>query len=200
MSSWATVPAANSSMCVRTESRNAASAALSAPSALPVKMLRSRRSPNSLPLGAWRSTTPSVNATNRSPGRSCSEPRRMSSFSMRSPSGLPLAAMIVLLSRRRSASMCITYGKFCPALAYWMVPDAGSNTATNAVMSSDDSPTLRIAASIARRICSGDSSRSSTSASASTAPRAVPATIAECTPWPVASPITTSSRPPVRLR
>ena len=78
----------------RTRSRSATSAAPSA-AAAPVSALRSRRSPNSLPAGFARSTTPSVKHTNRSPGRSCSEPRRISTAMLRSPSGLPLAAMML---------------------------------------------------------------------------------------------------------
>ena len=80
------------------------------------------------------------------------------------------------------------------------MPFVESNTAANAVISTLCSPTLRIAESIARSTCSGVSSRSSTSASASTAPRAVAAIIAEWMPWPVASPTTSSIRPFDSLR
>ena len=111
----------------------------------------------------------------------------------------PAVASALTLVTLPAASVVASSGNMCDALAKSMVP-RGSISAAKQVMSARSAPGMRIAALMARSTDIGVSRSSPTLDSASTAPWAAQPIIAEYTPWPVASPTATSTRPPDSLR
>jgi PAS domain S-box-containing protein len=91
-------------------------------------------------------------------------------------------------------------GNTWPWLTYCTVPAFGSIVAANSVIDACSTPGTRIAVFTASSTRRAPRKSSPSWVSARTAPCAMQPIIAECTPCPVASPITSRIRPPASLR